>query len=102
MKPSTLRTTLGTVITIETDESLDLRAQGVFQRACRLAEQPDLNFIEVNLGNTRNLRGSGVGLLKMLREHTAPDRHLIRLVNCRPEIRRQLLTSSMRKHFRVM
>ena len=102
MKLSTIRTTLGTVISIETDESLDLRAQGVFQRACRLAEQPDLNSIEVNLGNTRNLRGSGVALLKMLCEHTTPDKHHIRLVNCRPEIRHQLVSSSMGKHFQVM
>lgn len=102
MKLSTLRTTLGTVISIETDENLDLQAQRIFQHACRLVEQPDLNFIEVNLHNTRNLRISGVGLLKMLREHTTPDRQLIRLVNCRPEIRRQLLTSSMGKHFQVM
>jgi hypothetical protein len=102
MKLSTIHTPLGTVIRIETDESLDLRAQAVFQRACRLAEHPDLHIIEVNLGKTRDIRGSGVAMLKMLRERTDPDRHLIRLVNCRPEIRQQLVTCSVGKHCLVV
>lgn len=102
MELSTIHTALGTVILIEADEDLDLRAQGVFLHACRLAEFPDLNSIEVNLRKTRYIRGSGVGLLKMLRERTTLDRRLIRLINCRPEIRHQLMTSSVGQQFQVV
>jgi anti-anti-sigma regulatory factor len=102
MKLSTTGTSHGTLITIETDEDLDLQAEDVFLHACRLATQHRLDVIEVNLGKTRNIRGSGVALLKMLCERTRPGRKLIRLVNCSPEIRHQLVTSSMGRQFQVV
>lgn len=102
MKLSTTDTSHGTLITIETDENLDLQAEEVFLNACRLAGQPGLDTIEVNLGRTRNIRGSGVALLKMLRERTSALPKLIRLVNCNPEIRHQLVTSSIGRQFQVV
>ena len=101
MKLSTIHTSHGRVISIETDEHLDLRAEGVFRHACQLAEDPDLGAIEVNLEKTRRIRGSGVAMLNMLRERTSLEKNPIRLVNCSPEIRRQLLTCNVGRQFHV-
>lgn len=99
MKLSTLQTSTGRVIRIEADEVLDLRAHGVFVDACRLADYPDLNRIEVNLGKTRNINDSGVHLLLMLYERTRTMSLDIRLINCSAEIRRRLTTSRIGKQF---
>lgn len=95
MKLSTFHTSTGRVITIETDEELDLKSHGVFVDACRLAKHPDQTHIDVSLGKTRNIRSSGMAMLVMLRELTGWERSRIRLVNCSPGIRGQLSTSKV-------
>jgi hypothetical protein len=102
MKLSTIHTSTGNVITIETDEELDLKSHGVFVDACRLARYPDQTHIDVNLGKTRNIRGSGIAMLLMLRELTGWERSRIRLVNCSPEIRGQLSTGNVGKQLQVI
>jgi len=102
MKLSTIHTSTGRVITIETDEELDLKSHSVFVDACRLAEYPDQTHIDVNLRNTRHIRGSGIAMLLMLRELTGWERNRIRLVNCSPEIRGQLSTSKVGNQLQVV
>lgn len=102
MNLSTIHTSTGRVITIETDEELDLKSHGVFVDACRLAGHPDQSYIDVNLGKTRNIRGSGMAMLLMLRELTGWEGSRIRLVNCSPEIRGQLLTSKVGNQFQML
>jgi hypothetical protein len=57
------------VITIDTDEELDLKSHGVFVDACRLARYPDQTHIDVNLRKTRNIRGSGIAMLLTARAY---------------------------------
>jgi hypothetical protein len=102
MKLCTLQTATGRVLRIETDEDLDLRAHGVFEDACRLAEYPNLSAIEVSLAKTRNIRGSGVEMLLRLHQRANGLRKRIRLVNCSAEIRRQLTASYVGNHFQVI
>lgn len=101
MKLATIHTSVGRVVTIETDEDLDLRSHGVFVHACTLAEHPELKAIEVNLGKTRNIRDSGLAMLLMLRERTGWDGNRIRLVNCSPGIRSRLAASSLGEQFQL-
>ena len=102
MKLSTRHSSTGRVITIEADEELDLKSHGVFVDACQLAEQPDHSAIDVDLIKTRNIRGSGVAMLLMLRKLTGWEGSRIRLLNCHPEIRSQLMRSQLGQQFQVM
>ena len=101
MKLSTIHTSTGRVITIETDEELDLKSHGIFVDACKLAKQLDQSHIDINLGRTRNIRGSGIAMLLMLRDLTGWGSNRIRLLNCSPEIRGQLMTSEVGSQFQL-
>ena len=102
MKLSTRHTSTGRVISIETDEELDLKSHGVFVDACRLAEQPEHSTIDVDLMRTRSIRGSGVAMLLMLSELTGWKSSRIRLLNCHPDIRNQLMRSQVGQQFQVV
>jgi len=102
MKLSTSYHSTGRVISIETDEELDLTSHGVFVDACRLAEHPDYRSIDVNLINTRKIRASGIAMLLMLRQLTGCASNCIRLLNCNPDIRNQLLRSQLAQQFQVL
>jgi HptB-dependent secretion and biofilm anti anti-sigma factor len=101
MKLSTNHSSTGRVISIETDEELDLKAHSVFVDACRLAGHPGHSAIDVNLMKTRNMRPSGIAMLLMLRELTGWESSRIRLLNCKPDIRKQLMTSKVAQQFQV-
>jgi hypothetical protein len=102
MKLSTRHTLAGRVIFIETDEELDLKCHGVFADACKLAQSAEHSTIDVELMRTRNIRCSGVAMLLMLRELTGCESPRIRLLNCDPDIRNQLLRSQLVQQFQVM
>jgi hypothetical protein len=102
MKLSTRHTSTGRVISIETDKELDLKSHGVFVEACRLGEHPEHSRIDVDLMRTRNIRGSGVAMLLMLRELTGWESSRIRLLNCKAEIRNQLMKSTVGQQFQVV
>jgi anti-anti-sigma regulatory factor len=101
MKLSTHHTSTGKVISIETDEELSLKSHSVFVDACRLAE-PEHSTIDVDLVRTRSIRGSGVAMLLMLRELTGWEGGRIRLLNCHPDIRSQLMRSQLGQQFQVV
>lgn len=92
----------GRVISTQTDEELDLRSHGVFVDACRLAKYPEPSTIDVNLTRTRTIRASGMAMLLTLQKITGWERSRIRLLNCNPEIRKQLVTSPMGQQFQVV
>lgn len=102
MKLTTRHTSSGRVITIETDEELDLKSHGVFVDACRLAEHAEHSAIDVDLIRTRNIRASGVAMLLMLGELTGWESPRLRLLNCKPDIRNQLLRSQLAQQFQVV
>ena len=102
MKLSSSYFPTGRVISIETDEELDLTSHSVFVDACRLAECANLSTIDVDLMRTRTIRASGVAMLLMLHKLTGWERSRIRLLNCNPEIRKQLMTSRVGQQFQVV
>ena len=102
MKLSTRHTSTGRVITIETDKVLDLTSHNVFVDACRLADCPDCNSIDVNLIKTRNIRASGVAMLLMLRQLTDCSCNRIRLLNCPPNVRNYLMKSKLGQQFQLV
>lgn len=102
MKLSSRYFPTGRVIFIETDEELDLTSHSIFVDACRLAKHPEHSAIDVNLMKTRTIRASGVAMLLMLRKLTGWERSRIRLLNCNPEILKQLMRSRLAQQFQVM
>lgn len=102
MKLSTSNSSTGRVISIEADPELDLTAHGVFVDACRLAENPEHNTIDVDLRRTRKIRASGLAMLLMLRELTGLEGPRIRLRNCNPDIRKQLTKSIVSQQLQVV
>jgi anti-anti-sigma regulatory factor len=102
MKLSSSYLPTGRVISIETDEELDLTSHSVFVDACRLAEYPKHGMIDVDLMRTRNIRASGMAMLLMLYKLTGWERSRIRLLNCHPEIRKQLMRSQVGQQFQVV
>jgi len=101
MKLSVRETTTGEIFTIETGEALDLRSCSVFLRACKLAEQSDPSVVEVNLGNTRVIRDSGLAMLLMLRDRIDRTGGCVKLLNCRPEIQTRLAGRPISAGFQV-
>jgi len=102
MKLSTSNSSTGRVISIEADPELDLTAHCVFVDACRLAEHPEHNTIDVDLRKTRKIRASGVAMLLMLRELTGREGPRIRLRNSNPDIREQLMKSIVSQQLQVV
>jgi len=102
MKLTTSHTSIGRVISIETDEELDLKSQGVFVDACRLAEDSEHNIIDVDLRRTQKIRASGVAMLLMLRELTGWEAPRIRLRNSNPDIRKQLMKSIVSQQLQIV
>ena len=92
----------GRVISIETDEELDLTCHSVFVDACRQAEYFEHGTIDVNLRRTRTIRTSGLAMLLMLKKLTGWESSRIRLLNCNPEIRKQLMRSQVGQQFQVV
>ena len=102
MKLSTSNSSTGRVISIEADSQLDLTAHAVFVDACRLAEHPEHNTIDVDLRRTHKIRASGVAMLLMLRELTGWEAPRIRLRNSDPDIRKQLMKSIVSQQLQVV
>ena len=89
------------MITIETEESLDVTSHGVFVNASRLAKRTDVTSIEVDLGKTRIVRDSGLAMLLMLSDLTDRSRNPIKLINCSPVIRNRLTATSVATRFQI-
>lgn len=102
MKLSSSYFPTGRVISIETDEELDLTSHSVFVDASRLAEYPNHSTIDVDLMRTRIIRASGLAMVIMLQKLTGWDCSRIRLLNCNPEIRKQLVASEVGRKFQVV
>ena len=102
MKLSTRNSANGRVISIEADAELDLKAHGVFVDACRRAEYPEHNTIDVDLRRTRKIRASGMAMLLMLRELTGREGPRIRVRNSNPDIRKQLMKSIVSQQLQVV
>ena len=91
----------GRVISIEVDERLDLSLHSTIVQACELAATPGLRAIEVNVGKTRYIQDSGLAMLLMLRQCAGRLKNRIRVVNCSPEMKAQLMARSMHMQFRL-
>jgi hypothetical protein len=66
------------------------------------AEYREHGTIDVNLRRTRTIRTSGMAMLLMLQRLTGWESSRIRLLNCNPEIRKQLKRSPVGQQFQVV
>ena len=86
-------------IHIRTGESLDLSACNVITRVCNLASYRQVRFVVIDLGNTSNIRDSGLAMLILLRQRIGKMVRQITIINCRPEVKSRLLVSSLTTDF---
>jgi anti-anti-sigma regulatory factor len=88
-------------INIRTGESLDLSACNVITHVCNLARYRRIRFVVIDLGNTRNIRDSGLAMLILLRQRVGKMVRQITIVNCRPELKSRLSASALTTTFRI-
>ena len=92
----------GRTVSIQTDERLDWKVHGIFSQVTILANSPWIENIEIDLRQTRIIRDSGLSLLSVLCMKSGLSRNHIGVVNCRPELRAQLLNSKLAGYLRVL
>lgn len=89
------------VITLATSEILDFSVCQEFWHAAQQARDRDVIFI-IDMGQTERIRDSGYALLLMLKECTGKDQSDINIVNCRPELQRDLQARDFDRYFTFM
>jgi len=92
-------TLAGRMLLVNADESLSFREYPVFHQVTGLAADPRTSVIALDLRRTRKIFDSGKAMLVTLSEHAAHLKDRIRLLNARPEIKRQLSQGSLRDLF---
>lgn len=88
-------------IRIQVGEHMDCRVHSVFCQASELARYPQTENIEIDLGKTRHIRDSGLGMLLMLYRLSARLKDRIEVVNCQPEIRTRLSDSMLADYVHI-
>jgi anti-anti-sigma factor len=96
---TTIRTSQGNVIKVDVDENLDVSVHSLFVQACEAAAGSGAAEIAVNMRKARHVRDSGLAMLLMLRERAGRLGDTVRLVNCSPAFKRQLLAHRLDAHF---
>jgi anti-anti-sigma regulatory factor len=91
----------GNTINIRTDERLDFSACGMFSQAWKLTEYPEIENIEIDLGDTRYINDSGLAMLLLLSERTRKLVGQIKLVNCNAELINRLSCNPLATAFHV-
>lgn len=87
----------GSQLTMLIDGRFDFNIHSVFRDSYR--ELPSSTKFTIDLSKTTFMDSSAMGMLLLLREFTGKDTNNIRLLNCRPEIRKVLAISNLDKMF---
>lgn len=86
------------IITLTTSEILDFSLCQEFWHASQQARDRDVIFI-IDMGKTETIRDSGYALLLMLRECAGKEPDDINIVNCSPELKRELQARGFERYF---
>jgi len=99
---SRLRGGGGGVLVLRIGERLDLSATELVQRAIRFIASATAPRIGVDLGATRRVFDSGLGLLLLLSERAGRLGDRICLASCAPEVRGRLSSEGIASRFRLI
>jgi anti-anti-sigma regulatory factor len=86
---------------LRTGERLDICDCRRFLRAARMLRGSLLDQVVIDLGATRRVLDSGLGLLLMLHGHAGDKADRIKIVNCGPEVLARLRASGIQPLFDI-
>lgn len=90
----------GETVTICITERFDFTLHQEFRQAFREQGDEKKSYV-IDLGQTKYIDSSALGMLLMLREHSGGDGADISIINCSPEIRRIFAISNFERIFKI-
>jgi len=90
----------GKTVTIRVSGRFDFNIYQEFRQAYKQAKHPNTKYI-IDLAGTEYMDSSALGMLLLLRERAGGDQGDIRIVNCRPEIKKILTISNFQRLFTI-
>jgi HptB-dependent secretion and biofilm anti anti-sigma factor len=88
----------GATVTLLIGERLELSCQQEFQRAYE--GSAGVSEYIVNLSETQYIDSSALGMLLLLRE-ACPPSVVIRIIHCRPGVRKTLMSANLQRMFSI-
>lgn len=86
-------------VTIQISDRFDFKLHREFRQAFSESSHPATKYV-IDLGQTRYMDSSALGMLLTLREQAGNDRADIRIINCSPEIERIFSISNFGRMFK--
>lgn len=90
----------GKLITIGVNGRFDFNMHQEFRKIYEQERPHDAHYV-IDLGQAEYLDSSALGMLLLLREHAGGDQANVRIVHCRPEIRKILVTANFHQLFTI-
>ena len=88
----------GRVVTIDISGRFDFSVYQEFRQVYEQAQDVALQYI-IDLRQTDYMDSSALGMLLLLREHAGGDRASIKIVHCRPEVKKILTIANFHQLF---
>ncbi|MDE1461458.1 STAS domain-containing protein [Spartinivicinus poritis] len=100
MTISTIKSEDGKALTIKIQGRFDFGEHQAFRDAYeRISRRPAEYVIDLN--ETTYLDSSALGMLLLLRDHAGGDEADIKIVNCKPDVKKILLISNFEQLFAI-
>ncbi|MGE3539889.1 MAG: STAS domain-containing protein [Candidatus Tectimicrobiota bacterium] len=90
----------GQVVTINISGRFDFSVHQDFRRVYERPESLASHYI-IDLKDTEYLDSSALGMLLLLREHAGGDRADVKIVHCRPEVKKILTIANFHQLFHL-
>lgn len=100
MTITSLPSTDGQELTIVISGRFDFGAHQEFRNAYERVSSTPRRYV-VDLKDTTYLDSSALGMLLLLRDHAGGDSAQIRLLNCKPDVRKILAISNFEQLFQI-
>jgi anti-anti-sigma factor len=90
----------GGIITIDISGRFDFSVHQEFREVYEKAAGTAIQYI-IDLRQTEYLDSSALGMLLLLREHAGGDRAHVKIVHCRPEVKKILTIANFHQLFQL-
>ena len=90
----------GKVVTLDISGRFDFSVHQEFREVYEKAPGSATQYI-IDLGRTEYVDSSALGMLLLLREHAGEDRAKVKIVHCRPEVKKILAIANFHQLFQL-